>query len=203
MNLVVYRPIDTSSAATREALAAAERDAAALDGLISDAKHDRDTLLLDGDPAALKRAEVALAQARLDAERLQAVAEQLQALLTAALRQEKFDAVEAAKQTLSDANSALNAFVVEHGPTLAGLLATARDICDSRVVALSAHDRVQLAAVRDFVEADDADGAERVSGGTFKVMSVSPEAGLLGQLVGNSPLMRGYVDAFPALAEPG
>ena len=113
------RPTSSTSEAIQAALdkvAAAETEQAAQ---LRQAREERDRLLLDGTPAALTKAQAAVAAAVEPAEQTATMRQQLEQRLAAALETEKVTAVEIAASEASATAEALSAWWIKTRKKLA------------------------------------------------------------------------------------
>lgn len=108
LDFTAFRPADDTAAAIASALTQAEATLAACGPRVVAAKAERDELLLDGTPDALAAAEDALAQARGDTERMEAILPGLRGRLTAARAAEADTAVNEARTRAEAAVEAWN-----------------------------------------------------------------------------------------------
>jgi hypothetical protein len=110
------------------------------------AREQRDGLLLDGTPAALKQAEAALAAATEPAERIATIRRQLEQRLTAAIEAETVAGTEAAREALVTAVAAHAKWWLSVRETLAAQLMAGLALKNAASDAQHAWDRMVRSA---------------------------------------------------------
>lgn len=100
------RPTETTSDSIREALGRAVTADAQLAEELRQAKSERDSMLLDGTPAALKGADAGVAAAADAAERVLSIKTTLESRLAAAIEAETIAAIDAARTALEASSEA-------------------------------------------------------------------------------------------------
>ncbi len=102
-DIFTLRPTEQTAAGISDALARAVAADAQQAAMLQQALEQRDALLLDGTPSALKAAEATLAAAREPAERVATIKRQLEQRLKEATERETMAAAEAARVEVEEA----------------------------------------------------------------------------------------------------
>lgn len=131
MDLTTLRPTNTTAAAIGEARQRATAAQADVAGRIDAAKATRDGLLLDGDAKQLAAAEKALAEARGESERLDAILAELSNRHAAAEKAEALDELRASLQALRVAKDERVAWWRENGTQLQAVLRSGHELSEA------------------------------------------------------------------------
>ena len=115
LDFLKLRPADNTAAGIAAALERANAARIAAQATITEAKQKRDALLLDGQPAQMTAAEKTLAAAREEAERIDALVEQLAARLPAAQRADALAKMDAKLSEMRNAAKAMETWWSKNG----------------------------------------------------------------------------------------